>query len=145
MVMTMVDARKFATGQYIRAADISGTVVKRIVNVAESDGKFGPKLDVWFEDSARMSLSGRNTGELMRCYGVETDLWLDKQVQLTVEDYEDRDGKPGKMIILTPIDPEVPHDQRPKLTVMSPPQEPLPPPKKGNGNTRGDMDDEIPF
>jgi hypothetical protein len=149
MVMTMVDVRKYAAGAYLKPTDIEGAVIKRIINVEETDGKFGPKLDAWFEDGSRLSLSGKNVGELMRVYGTDSDSWLDKNVELTVKEYEDRDGKPGKMILLTAIDPEVPREERPKLTATSPPREKPPPktapPKTVNGNTRADMDDEIPF
>jgi hypothetical protein len=144
MVTTMVDVRKYAAGAYLKPADVEGTLIKRIINVEETEGKFGAKLDAWFEDGSRLSLSGKNVGELMRAYGTDSDSWLDKSVQLTVGDYEDRDGKPGKMILLAAIDPEVPRDQRPKLTAISTPQE-VPPAKAVNGSTRADMDDEIPF
>jgi hypothetical protein len=140
----MVDVRKYAAGAYLKPDNVNGTVTKRIINVAETEGKFGPKLDAWFEDGSRLSLSGTNVGELMRVYGTESDSWLDKSVQLTVKDYEDRDGKPGKMILLSAIDPEVPRDQRPKLTAVTPPPKETSP-KTANGSTRADMDDEIPF
>ena len=48
------------------------------------------------------------------------------------------------MIVLTATDPEVPREQRPKLTTLTPPPREPPPPKR-NGRTRDDMDDEIPF
>ena len=71
---------------------MEASVIKRIINVEETEGKFGPKLDAWFEDGSRLSLSGKNVGELMRMYGTNSDLWLDKNVQLTVGEYETRDG-----------------------------------------------------
>jgi hypothetical protein len=58
-------------------------VIKWIINVEDTEGKFGPKLDAWFEDGSRLSLSGKNVGELMRMYGTNSDLWLDKNVQPT--------------------------------------------------------------
>ena len=80
----MVDVRKYAAGAYLKPADVEASVIKRIINVKETEGKFGPKLDAWFEDGSRLSLSGENVGELMRMYGTNSDLWLDKNVQLTV-------------------------------------------------------------
>ena len=146
MVMTMVDVRKYAAGAYLKPADVEGAVTKRIINVEETEGKFGPKLDAWFEDGSRLSLSGKNVGELMRTYGTDSDLWLDKNVELTVGDYEDRAGNPGKMILLAAIDPEVPREQRPKLTATSPSREKPPAEKSGGGGKRSDdMDDQIPF
>ena len=141
----MVDLRKYAAGAYLKPADVEASVIKRIINVEETEGKFGPKLDAWFEDGSRLSLSGKNVGELMRMYGTNSDLWLDKNVQLTVGEYETRDGNIGKMILLAAIDPEVPREQRPKLTTVTPPPREPPPPKTVNGSTRADMDDEIPF
>lgn len=136
----MVDARKFSSGKYLKAAD-DGAVIKRIINAAQND-RYG-RLDVWFEDGTRLSLSGRNNDELIRAYSWQTDLWLDKRVQLTVEDYVNNDGKPGKMIVLAAADPEVPREERPKPTTSV--LQEKPPPKTGNGSPRPDMDDEIPF
>ena len=84
----MVDVRKYAAGGYCRSPPTwkKGTVIKRIINVEETDGKFGPKLDAWFEDGkkSRLSLSGKNVGELMRVYGTRTSEFIvDKNVQLT--------------------------------------------------------------
>jgi hypothetical protein len=56
-----------------------------------------------------------------------------------VGEYETRDGNIGKMILLVAIDPEVPREQRPKLTTVTPPPREPPPPKR-NGSTRDDMD-----
>ena len=66
-----MDTRKFATGLYLKAADVQDGMIKQIINVSESDGKFGPKLDIWFLDGNRLSLSGTNVGELHRAYGTE--------------------------------------------------------------------------
>ena len=139
-------------GAYLKAADIDGAVIKRIINVTENtEGKYGPKLDVWFEDGFRLSLSATNVRELQRAYSMDSDLWLDKAVKLTTKEYTNNEGNSALTIVLTAIDSEVPRDQRPKLTTISPPRNPppkeeLPPPKTGNGgHARRDMDDEIPF
>jgi hypothetical protein len=142
----MVDVRKYAAGAYLKAADVEeagGTMTRQIINAEETEGKFGPKLDLWFLDGTKLSLSGKNVGELMRVYGTDSDDWLEKTVELHVEEFENRDGNTGKMIALTATDPEVPREQRPKLTTLTPP--PREPPPKRNGRTRDDMDDEIPF
>ena len=143
----MVDARKYAAGAYLKPADVEeagGAMTRQIINAEETEGKFGPKLDLWFLDGTKLSLSGKNVGELMRVYGTDSDDWLEKTVELHVEEFENRDGNTGKMIVLTATDPEVPREQRPRLTTLTPPpREPAPP--KRNGSTRDDMDDEIPF
>ena len=138
-----MDTRKFATGLYLKAADVQDGMIKQNINVSESDGKFGPKLNIWFLDGNRLSLSGTNVRELHRAYGTDSDSWLDKNVRLAVKDYVNNDGKPGKMIVLTAIDPEVPREERPRLTTSIPQEKP--PPKTTNGSPRPDMDDEIPF
>ena len=148
--ISMIDTRKYGVGAYLKAADIDGTVVKRIINVTENEGKFGPQLDLWFEDGTRISLfpGSKNVRELQRAYGMESDLWLDKAVGLAAEDYVNNDGNPAKRFVLTAVDPEVPREERPKLTTSVPQEKPRPkeepPPKKANGNKRSDMDDEIP-
>ena len=143
----MVDVRKYAAGAYLKPADVEeagGTMTRQIINAEETEGKFGPKLDLWFLDGTKLSLSGKNVGELMRVYGTDSDDWLEKTVELHVEEFENRNGNTGKMIVLTATDPEVPREQRPKLTTLTPPPREPPPPKR-NGSTRDDMDDEIPF
>jgi hypothetical protein len=144
----MVDVRKYAAGAYLKPADVEeagGSMTRQIINAEETEGKFGPKLDLWFLDGTKLSLSGKNVGELMRVYGTDSDNWLEKIVELHVEEFENRNGNAGKMIVLTATDPEVPREQRPKLVATSRPRE-MPPPKKAvNGSTRDDMDDEIPF
>ena len=40
-----MDTRKFATGLYLKAADVQDGIIKQNINVSESDGKFGPKLN----------------------------------------------------------------------------------------------------
>src|SRR5271167_4928285 len=125
-----MDTRKYAAGQYLKPADVEaeGTMCKRIVNVAEVDGKFGPKLDVWFDDSTRISLSGKTLGELHRAYGTDSDDWLDKHVELSVGEYLNRDGNTAKMILLAAVDPDIPLQDRPKLTASVEPAKPTPTP-----------------
>jgi hypothetical protein len=138
----MVDVRKYAAGMYLKPADLEGRVIKRIINVTETEGKYGPKLDLWFEDGSRLSLSGKNVGELMRVYGTDSDLWLNKNIELSVGQFENRDGNTGQMILVAGIDAEVPQHERPKLAPISTPPKPT---SSKSGNTRADMDDEIPF
>jgi hypothetical protein len=149
MVKAMVDVRKYASGAYLKPADLDGDgpVEKRIINVAETEGKFGPKLDLWFDDGARLSLSGKNVGELMRAYGTDSDLWLDRNVELHVEEFEDRAGETKQMIVLVGIDPVVPPAERPKLTPLppKPKEDKTPAAKPVSSNQRADRDDEIPF
>ena len=142
----MVDVRKYAAGTYLKPADVEeagGTMTKQIINAEESEGKFGAKLDLWFLDGSKISLSGKNVGELMRVYGTDSDDWLEKTVELHVKEYEDRDGKAGKMIVLTAIDDPIPPEQRTPITSsVEPATKPKPAPKE---SPKREMDDEIPF
>ena len=139
-----MDTRKYLiAGSYLKAADVVDGTIKQIINVQEND-RYG-KLDLWFLDGSRLGLSNqKNLGELHRAYGTDSDSWLGKNVRLTVKPYVDNNGNPGKTIELTAVDPEIPLDQRPKLTTLSPPQE-KPAPKPKNGGKHDDMDDKIPW
>jgi hypothetical protein len=137
-----MDVRKFAAGRYLKPADIEaagGTLHQRIINTQEVEGKFGLKLDAWFED---ITLTGRAVGELMRQYGQDSDAWLGKGVELTVEEYVTRDGVTGKTITVTPTDDLVPVAQRPRLAPL-PPEKPAKP--TASEKPPADMDDQIPF
>lgn len=81
------------------------------------------KPDLTFDDNTRLSVNTTNVRTLARAYGVESDDWIDKQVELVIGEIK-YDGKMNEAILVKPI---------------SPPIENKAPPKKP------DFDDEIPF
>ena len=97
----------------------SGPIRVRITGVSE--GRFG-KPDLTFHDRTQLSLNVTNVRVLVRAYGMDSDDWLDKEVELEVGEIQYQ-GKPQDIILLKPI---------------SPPIENKAPPKP-------DLDDEIPF
>ena len=97
----------------------SGPIRVRITDVSE--GQFG-KPDLTFHDRTQLSLNVTNVRVLVRAYGMDSDDWLDKEVELEVGEIQYQ-GKLQDIILLKPI---------------SPPMENKAPPKP-------DLDDEIPF
>jgi hypothetical protein len=96
------------------------------------EGKYD-RPDVSFDDGTRLGLNVTGTRNLARAWGIDTDAWIGKEIELSVGE-TDINGKMEEMIVVTPISPAIPREDRP------------PPPKPSKRkNDRGDMDDEIPF
>ena len=116
-----MDMAKYFGCVFLKVEDIrvSGPIRVRITDVSE--GQFG-KPDLTFHDRTQLSLNVTNVRVLVRAYGMDSDDWLDKEVELEVGEIQYQ-GKPQDIILLKPI---------------SPPIENKAPPKP-------DLDDEIPF
>jgi hypothetical protein len=118
----MPDMSKYIGKSFLRVEDVkaSGPIREKIVDV--SVGRFD-KPDLTFHDGTQLSVNATNGRVLARAYGMDSDNWLDKEVELTVGEIKYQ-GKLQDMILLKPI---------------SPPIEDKAPPKPH------DVNDEIPF
>jgi len=116
-----MDMSKYMGNVFLKVDDVkaSGPIQVRITDISE--GRFG-KPDLTFHDRTQLSLNVTNVRVLVRAYGMDSDDWLDKEVELEVGEIQYQ-GKPQDIILLKPI---------------SPPIENKAPPKP-------DLDDEIPF
>jgi hypothetical protein len=114
---------KYLGNAFLKVDDIkaSGPIQVTITDVSE--GRFG-KPDLTFDDGTRLSCNGTNGRVLARAYGLESDDWVDKRVELVVGGIK-YDGKMNEAILVKPISPAIENKS---------------PPKRG-----GDLDDEIPF
>ena len=88
----------------------SGPIRVRITDVSE--GQFG-KPDLAFHDRTQLSLNPTNGLVLARAYGMDSDDWLDKEVELEVGEIQYQ-GKPQDIILLKPISPPIENKAPPK-------------------------------
>lgn len=117
-----MDMSKYVGNVFLKVDDIkaSGPIRVKITDVSE--GRFG-KPDLTFDDGTRLSCNTTNGRVLARAYGMESDDWIDKQVELVVGEIE-YDGKMNEAVLVKPISPSIEN--------KAPPKKP-------------DFDDEIPF
>jgi hypothetical protein len=73
-----------------------------ISNVVESE-KYD-KLNLIFDDGTQLSLNATNTRALARHYGMESDDWVGKEIELTVGSVEFQGGE-QETVIARPISP----------------------------------------
>jgi hypothetical protein len=129
-----MDMSQYAGGQFLKVADVKAVGPFKVTIVAVEVGKF-KRPNVTFSDGRILSLGKNNVGKLISAYGAESDDWLQRQVELTVDEIE-IDSEMKEAIIVKPISPP-PENKAPVK-----PQK-----KRGNagGNNRDDLDDSIPF
>jgi hypothetical protein len=121
-----MDVQKFLGAAFLKVGDVktNGPITVTIVDVSEGEYE---KLDASFDDGTRLSLNVTNSRVLARAYGINSDDWVGKQIELVVSEIQFK-GKPKEAILVKPI---------------SPPVEKKPPPSKKMGD--GELNDEIPF
>jgi hypothetical protein len=115
--------RKYLGNAFLKVDDIKASGPIRVTITDVSEGRFG-KPDLTFDDGTRLSCNVTNVRALARAYGMESDDWVDKEVELVVGEIK-YDSKMNEAILVKPI---------------SPPIKSKSPPKHGD-----DMNDEIPF
>jgi hypothetical protein len=92
------------------AVKASGPIRVRITDV--SAGRFD-KLDLTFDDKTRLSLNATNSRILARMYGMESNDWLGKEVELEVGKTQYR-GELQESILIKPISPPIENKAPPK-------------------------------
>jgi len=124
-----MDVSKYMGAAFLKLGDVKVNGPLRLFITDVKDGKYD-RPDVSFDDGTRLSLNTTGTKNLARAWGTETDAWIGKEVELSVGETD----KMEEMIVVTPISPAIPREDR------------SPPPKPSKRkNDRGDMDDEVPF
>ena len=100
-------SKVFLKVENIRA---SGPIRVRITDVSE--GRFD-RLNLTFNDGTQLSLNATNLRVLARAYGIDSNNWLDKEVELYVGEIQYED-KPRDIILLKPISPPIENKAPPK-------------------------------
>ena len=127
-----MDVSKYMGAAFLKLGDVKVNGPLRLIITDVEEGKYD-RPDVSFDDGTRLGLNVTGTRNLARAWGVDTDAWLGKEVELSVGE-TDINGKTEEMIVVTPISPPIPREDRP------------PPPKPSKRNKdAGDLNDEIPF
>jgi len=127
-----MDVSKYMGAAFLKLGDVKVNGPLRLIITDVEEGKYD-RPDVSFDDGTRLGLNVTGTRNLARAWGVDTDAWLGKEVELSVGE-TDINGKTEEMIVVTPISPPIPREDRP------PPAKP-----SKRKNDRSDMDDEVPF
>ena len=134
-----MDARKFAS-KWVKPDNVrDGSITTRVISVFEGD--YGPVLEL--ETGSQFSVNQTNTSTLIKAWGIETNDWIDQELELSLGFYQDRKTNP-------PVDKETV-----KVRAISPPKSatgnsglpsgPLLPPSRIVAPKSDDMDDSIPF
>ena len=110
-----MDMRKYMGNVFLKVDDLkaSGPIRVRITKVSE--GRFG-KPDLTFHDGTQLSLNTTNARVLARAYGLESDDWIDRQVELALGKVE-YEGKPQEAILVKPVSPS---SKKPELDDETP-------------------------
>jgi hypothetical protein len=98
--------------KFLKVDDLkaSGPIRVKITDVSE--GQFG-KPNVTFHDGARLSLNATNCRAVAREYGLETDAWIDQELELYVGETK-FNGEPQETISAKPISPRIENKAPPK-------------------------------
>jgi hypothetical protein len=81
----MANMRKYASTEYLKAATLGKEKrVETIAGVIEASDKTFDKPVLVFKSGARLSLNKTNAGELIRCFGDESEDWLEKTIKIYV-------------------------------------------------------------
>jgi hypothetical protein len=93
-----MDVSKYFGGTFLKVEDLKGRdpIRTRIVDVTM--GSFD-KLNLEFDDGAKMSVNATNGRALARAYGYESDDWINKEVELSVGRVEYQGNKVDSIVI----------------------------------------------
>src|SRR5262245_50484823 len=99
-----MDVSKYVGSVFLKVDDIKASS-RRVTIVDVVEGRFG-KLDLHFDDGTCLSCNATNSRMLARAYGMDSDDWTDKQVELVVGEIKS-DGKMNEAILVKPISPPI--------------------------------------
>jgi hypothetical protein len=97
---------------FLKVDHIKATGSIRVTIIGVSEGQYG-KPDLAFHDGSQLSLNATNCRTLARVYGMESDDWLGKEVELEVGEIRYR-GQPQEAILIKPISPPIENKAPPK-------------------------------
>src|SRR5262249_43835026 len=107
-----MDISKFLGSTFLKVEDIKASGPVRVTITDVSEGRFG-KLDLTFDDGTQLSLNSTNARVLTRAYGLESNDWINKQVELVVGEIK-YDGKMNEAVLINPISPPIENKPPPK-------------------------------
>lgn len=126
-----MDVSQFVESGFLKVADLAGGT-RQCVIASVRPGKF-ERPDMEFQDGCVLSLNATNMKILANAYGIETDDWIGKAVELYPGKTEFQ-GQQRDSVLIQPVSPAIPFDQRKKPT-----------PKANRRAGDPDLDDTIPF
>ena len=124
-----MDVSKYMGAAFLKLGDVKVNGPLRLIITDVEEGKYD-RPDVSFDAGTWLRLNATGKRTLARAWGIDTDAWIGKEVELSVGETD----KMEEMIVVTPISPAIPREDRP------PPAKP-----SKRKNDRSDMDDEVPF
>jgi hypothetical protein len=100
-----MDVTKYVGKLFLKVDDIkaSGPIRRTITKVSE--GSFD-KPDLTFDDGTQLSCGKINCGVLARAYGMKSNDWLGKEIELEVGKIKFQ-GEPQNVILVKPISPPI--------------------------------------
>ena len=99
----MIDMRKYSSGEtYLTIADVRDGALQMTIADAK-EGQY-EKPDLHFESGDILSLNATNRKILMRAYGLTSDTWIGKQIELVLGQTMFQ-GAPQDSIIVNPVSP----------------------------------------
>lgn len=104
-----MNMREFAGDMYLKVSDLQSSGPKKVTIDAVTEGAFDKPV-LRFDDTL-LSLNATNCKTLIRAYGEEDADWLGKQVELYVGSTSFQ-GQPKDSILVRPISPPIPGNQR---------------------------------
>jgi hypothetical protein len=90
---------------FLKVEDIKASGPIRRIITKVSEGSFD-KPDITFDDGTQLSCNKTNCSVLARAYGMESNNWIGKEVDLTVGEIT-YNGKPQEAILVKPITPPI--------------------------------------
>jgi hypothetical protein len=107
-----MDMRRYLKKVFLKVDDVKASGPIRVTIAGVSEGQFG-KPDLAFHDRTQLSLNPTNGLVLARAYGMDSDDWLDKELELYVGETKYR-GEPQETILVKPISPPIENKAPPK-------------------------------
>lgn len=105
-----MNMREFAGDMYLKVSDLQGSGPKKVTIDAVEEGSFDKPV-LRLDDNTLLSINATNAKALIRAYGEESDDWAHKEIELFIgtTSYQ---GQPKDSILVRPISPAIPGNQR---------------------------------
>ncbi|WP_426612918.1 hypothetical protein [Bradyrhizobium sp. McL0616] len=135
-----MDMRKYSTGLITPEHLHDGPLVETIVDIYEHE-THGCAVLV-FESGNQFYCWNNYTRILNKAWGYDSEDWLQQQLELSLDHYDDRkSGKQKETVAMRPISPPKAGNQN----SATPPSEPPLPATRIAAPKNPDIDDDIPF
>jgi hypothetical protein len=107
-----MDIRKYMKNVFLKAEEVKASGPIRLTITDVSEGQFG-KPNLTFHDGTKLSLNATNNRALGRAYGMESDDWLAREVELYIGEIP-YGGEPQEAIRVKPMSPPIENKVPPK-------------------------------